>query len=143
MYKYVVPWVGEDWPRWQEETHYLVAALFASHPVSWPKDNARGETNLGGSFALMAAGDAGESVERRFTALLSTRREDLSVQLRHAVSLLKSKNVPIDWVELINDLRWWDSENKSVQRSWAKAFWGQVPRSATEEPNADYANANS
>ena len=140
MYKYVVPWVGEDWPRWREETHYLVAALFASHPVSWPKDNACGQTNLGASFARMADEDAPESVERRFTALLSTRREDLWVQLRHAVSLLKSKDVPIDWDQLLNDLRWWGNEEMSVQRNWAKAFWRQAPGSAAEETNADGAS---
>ena len=140
MYKYVVPWIGDNWPRWREDAHYLVAALFASHPVNWPRNNAHGHNNLGASFARVVAPDALESVERRFTALLSTRREDLWVQLRHAVGLLKSKDVPVDWVQLLDDLRWWESEDRRVQRSWARAFWGKAPASATAETNTNDAS---
>lgn len=128
MHKYVVPWLGDE-KGWREDVFYLVASMFAFHPTNWPEDTEDKDPNLGASFARLSRSDGGsvEAVERRFTVLLSTHQEDLHVQLRHAVSLLKSKDVPVDWVRLLSDLRWWGNDDRSVQRRWAKAFWGQTP----------------
>jgi len=42
MYPYVVRWLGDDTPPWQEAAYYLIAALFAYHPAEG------GTGNMGG-----------------------------------------------------------------------------------------------
>ena len=124
MHRYVASWADGEQSRWREDIYYMVAALFAYHPLHWGEER-NGWSNLGASFAMLqrAEGVSEEGVERRFTALLSVHVEDLHVHLRHAVSLLKSKGVPIDWVRLLDDLKYWGHEDRLIQRNWARAFW--------------------
>ena len=133
MHKYVVPWTGREQSRWAADTYYLVAALFAHHPVQWSEQ--RGASNLGASFARLcnASNMSPEGVERRFTNLLGVDAEDLHLHLRHAVSLLKSKDIPVDWGRLLADLRWWDHEDRWVQRRWAQEFWSGTPHTGETE----------
>ena len=140
MYRYVVPWVQGEQTRWGEDVHYLVAALFAFHPKNWPEGTTDWDSNLGASFARIAVGEARESVERRFTVLLNTHQADLAAQLRHAISLLKSRDVPVDWGRLLNDLRWWGNDDKRVQRRWAKVFWGRTFDQDTNEDDPEGSN---
>ena len=133
MHRYVAPWAGGERSRWREDVYYIVAALFAFHPCDWPRDDSDRYTNLGSSFASIAGGDSHDAVERRFTALLSVRAEDLHVHLRHAVSLLKAKDAPINWARLLRDLMSWNDEDRWVQRNWAKAFWGGAPQDAADD----------
>lgn len=124
MHRYLARWSNGEPSRWREDVFYIVAALFAFHPVHWNREK-EARSNLGDSFArLRHAEDVSEEgVERRFTALLSVHREDLHVHLRHAVSLLKSKAIPIDWGRLLDDLKRWGNEDRLIQRNWARAFW--------------------
>ncbi|MCY4089568.1 MAG: type I-E CRISPR-associated protein Cse2/CasB [Caldilineaceae bacterium] len=124
MHRYVVPWSNGESSRWREDVFYIVAALFAYHPIHWSRDK-EARSNLGDSFARLrhAEGVSQEGIERRFTGLLSVHMEDLHVHLRHAVSLLKSKTIPIDWVRLLDDLKYWGHEDRLIQRNWARAFW--------------------
>ena len=140
MYRYVQPWLGKRSPRWREDAYYLVAALFASHQMSWQhdKDQSSGSTNLGASFARIAVGDSQEAVERRFTALLDAPLDDLYIHLRHAVSLLKARDAPVDWVRLLSDLNSWNHEDRWVQRNWARAFWGGIAENSSgSSPDTD------
>lgn len=128
---YLPPWVKS---REEEGRYYLVATLFASH------DMPGGEGTMGKAFEALKSqlegkGTSGESVERRFVALLNRRIEDLPKHLRHAVSLLASHNVPIDWQQLLNDLRWWDDPERRVQHRWARDFWS--PRKEPESPKEE------
>lgn len=125
--RYVVPWAPTDGPSWHEDIYYLVAALFALHQGSWPPGVAQGPTNLGASFRRLAETSRSESVEKRFVALLSVHPDDLPAHLRHAVSLLKAHDVPVDWAQLLHDLRDWGHEDRFVQRDWARAFWVTAP----------------
>jgi CRISPR system Cascade subunit CasB len=110
-----------------EEDCFLVAALFAKHPLSWPPagDEARGARNFGASMHKLKLKREGrsEGVERRFSALLVASREELGDHLRHAISLLASDEVAVDWLKLLDDLGWWHLEDRHVQRRWARAFW--------------------
>jgi CRISPR system Cascade subunit CasB len=117
MYPYIFPWTG-GMKRWDEESCFLVAALFAYHP------ERGGKETLGSVFRTIRHATDSESVEQRFVALLNADRDDLPVHLRHAVSLAKSKDVPIDWKRLLSDIRYWGYESRSVQRQWAREFWG-------------------
>lgn len=128
--RYLGRWFSNgDWRR--ENAFYLVASLFATHQISWESDvQSRTSTNLGASFDHLATKVEGErqggreGVERRFVPLLNAHVDDLPVHLRHAVSLLRSKEIPIDWARLVLDVENWDRESRLVQRSWARAFWG-------------------
>jgi CRISPR system Cascade subunit CasB len=116
---------------WDESCHFLVGALFAWHPLSdRPEEGFR--RNLGHSFARLSSTLAEESVERRFSALLVSNRDELADRLRAAVGLLRAREVPIDWTQLLRDLRWWGTERRSVERAWARSFWSPVPHPKPE-----------
>jgi CRISPR system Cascade subunit CasB len=93
----------------------LVACLFAMHP------DPGGEGTLGSAFRQIR--DESGSIEKRFVALLDADREDLADHLRHNVSLLRAKNVVIDWARLLRDLRGWNHESRFVQIQWSRDFW--------------------
>jgi CRISPR system Cascade subunit CasB len=127
MYPYVVPRLPSDAPRWKEEAYYLVAALFAYHPL----EGGRG--NMGNHFARTRdPGGDNTAIERRFTALLATHPDDLDFHLRQAVSFLKSKDVPVNWHQLLPDVMAWGHPERYVQQRWARAFWGRPAEEETE-----------
>lgn len=157
MYPFVQPliWgIGKD----DEDRFYLVAALFASHQISW---SASDETssyyrNMGESLRRFtgAKREAAKSTERRFAALLQCDRNTLPNHLHHAVALLKTAELPIDWGQLLWDIaRWeedetkgkkltpiqrdWERERKPAQRSWARAFWQDAIDTEQNDPDAD------
>jgi CRISPR system Cascade subunit CasB len=141
-HRYVVPRLPADAQRWQEDNYYLVAALFALHPGNWePTEESR--SNLGASFARLKAKTEkakteSESTEKRFAAMLNSPATDLFHHLRHAVALLKSKDISIDWAQLLHDLQSWSRDDRLVQREWARALWGAR---VVEQPDADAAPA--
>lgn len=122
------------------DRYLMVAALFGSHPLHWPgRWNRPRQTNLGASFARFWAQQRADNPdatgpERRFVALLDTDADDLADALRHAVSLLRADQVPVDWLRLLRDLRGWDRVDRRVQRDWARSFWSS--EAATDAPDA-------
>jgi len=133
MYPFVEPYLRAESARPRSDAAYIVAALFASHPLNWRQDNdAHPSSNFGASFAVLRGRmTSSEGPERRFTALLGAHRDDLEHHLRSAVSLLKSHDVPVDWEQLLRDIRWWGGDARRVERSWASAYWG---RSEKQDP---------
>jgi CRISPR system Cascade subunit CasB len=124
VYRYFGKFTDRFKSRRHEEDYHTLATLFGLYPgESWRVSNPRwGETCLGASlFQLKAA--MGDSVERRFVALLNAPHEDLPDYLRQIVGLLKSKEVKLDWAQLLRDLEKWDDEDREVQRKWAAWFW--------------------
>ena len=120
MYRYVVPWLPSDAPRYREAAYYLIAALFAYHP-------APGSTgNMGQHFAHAwdAQGD-NTALERRFTVLLAAHPDDLGDHLRQAISFLKSQDIPVNWHQLLRDVGAWGHPDRYVQQQWARGFWGR------------------
>ncbi|MBN1314213.1 MAG: type I-E CRISPR-associated protein Cse2/CasB [Anaerolineales bacterium] len=125
MYRYVVPWLGEDAPPWQEAAYYQLASLFASHPQDG------GEGNMGASFARARSSQEDDTaIERRFTALLAAHPDDLDFYLRQAVSFLRSQEVPINWHQLYYDLMNWGHPEYGdrVRKNWANSFWGATQK---------------
>lgn len=119
MFPYVIPFLQESPPPWKENAYYLVASLFAFHPES------SSSGNMGDHMAQARREGHEEALERRFTALLSAHPEDVPNYLRQAVSFLKSKNVPIHWTQLLNDLQRWGHPEygDQIRKRWASAFW--------------------
>lgn len=118
--KHVVPFLGET-TQPDEEWFYLVAAMFASHPLSAPK------VSLGAAFRQIK--DDSGSTEKRFLNLLSARPEQMRILLRQAVSLLAVSRRPIglDWELLLKHLLRWSLPNKPVQQRWARDFYSTIP----------------
>jgi len=146
MYPHVESFLPLQASAEDEAPYYLVAALFAWHPKDWIGDRWR--TNLGASLAQLrrkqavernTAVEPGDSTERRFVAMLSSTREDLAYHLRQMIGLLRTKEVPVNWLQLLPDIQDWNADSRFVQRRWASAFWGQTvsdqPTDATSGSN--------
>jgi len=131
MYRYVVPWVGAEANPWQEEVYYTIASLFASHP------QPGGEGSVGNAFYKLMMDKGGESTERRFIALLNCHADELKDHLRHVVSLLKSRNIPVHWHRLFRDLSGWRHPHRYVQKSWARDFWGTTVKAEEDAPQTE------
>jgi CRISPR system Cascade subunit CasB len=121
----VQPWLPRSLKPSEENACYLAASLFASHPQP-------GGVRLGQAFNLLARKRQAESLEKRFVALLNADADDLPEHLRHAVSLLKSEGIALDWASLITDLQKWNHPSRYVQRRWARDFWSVGSPDETE-----------
>jgi CRISPR system Cascade subunit CasB len=135
MYRYVEPFLGgmESGARYKESAFYLVAALFALHPKSTE------EGNMGAHLAKTRTTNGEDALERRFTALLAAHPDDLPDYLRQTVSFLKSKEEPVNWLQLLKDLQNWekrDDPKYSVQKRWAREFWRKNQTTASTD-NSD------
>lgn len=136
MYPYVVPYLPDN--ERDEDAFFLVAALFAWHRDDWQSTNSAADTNFGASYRRLWDETESGSVEQRFVALLNARSEDLPEHLRHAVGQLKSKEIPINWLQLLRDVMRWDSETRVVQRAWSRAFWrAQTTTTAASTEDAE------
>ena len=137
MYPHVMRF---DPKPWEEESCFLVASLFAL----WHQGSLSGASgpipgSIGHSFRQVQDQSDSESIERRFVALLNAHRQDLPEHLRHAVSLMRSADrpVPVNWDQLLRDLRNWEDERRFVQRRWARNFWGQIGQPAGQSADQD------
>lgn len=124
MYPYVVPHLPPDVKPWQEDAYFLIASLFATHPHTYPEDASGHATNLGVSFARLRDARDSSSIENRFTALLDASTEALPDHLRQAIGLLRATDVPVNYLQLLRDIRCWQRDDRSVQRAWARSYWG-------------------
>ena len=126
LYPYVVPYTQGLQYTSDENAYYIIASLVGLYPTpGWQRSDGKQLTNLGASLALLKD-DSGDSLERRFVALLNAHADYLPEHLRQAVSLLKSKDKPVNWLRLLRDLKQWDREDRRVQRLWAKGFWREA-----------------
>lgn len=119
MYPYVVPFLPDEPPPWQERAYYLVASLFALHPMSTSSGN------MGDHMTAARTQGGEEALERRFTALLAAHPEDLPDYLRQAITYLKSKDIAVNWDQLLKDVQAWGHPTRGdqVRKRWAMAFW--------------------
>jgi CRISPR system Cascade subunit CasB len=118
-----------------EEPALLIASLFALWHQGGRLAVRRPAESFGGSYGRMRTSDSSESLEKRFAALIDSHPDDLSDRLRHAVTLLRSKDVGINWKNLLRDLLGWSGDQRLVQRRWARDFWG-----ATRTPDGSPTN---
>ena len=137
-----VPWfyrlLDEDGRR-NPEIPFLVATLLGLN-----KHSASGD--FGQSMHLLSFQHGAEAVDRRFRILLDSEFElvdgwkpaggELAYRLRQMVKLAASREVGLDWAQLLLDLRRWNMPGKPVQRRWAESFYAPRHRepSATDSP---------
>ena len=127
MYPTVYPHLPPNISKRDEENYFIIASLFATHP------DAGGRGNMGDVFRQLMEKTQSGSIENRFVAILNTHREELAVHLRHAVSLAKANSVPVDWNQLLGDIKYWDNDNKYTQKQWARSFWQEQHIQTREE----------
>lgn len=120
MFPYVVPFLPANPSKDQENAYYLIASLFAFHAMNCDQGN------LGNHLAAcIESSNDKEAIERRFVALLNCHIDDLADTLRQSISYLKSKEKPVNYLQLLNDLLLWPHRDRIVQRRWASGFWGR------------------
>ena len=122
MHRHVRPRIPQRIGEWGKFTYYLTAALFAAHQIHTDKGN------LGAHFHELLNpqnADANQPIERRFTYLLAAHPQDLHFHLRQSIAFLRSKDIAVNWVQLMWDISKWNDpdERPKVQESWAGRFW--------------------
>ncbi|PJF22971.1 MAG: type I-E CRISPR-associated protein Cse2/CasB [Phototrophicales bacterium] len=119
MFPYVIPFVHNSY---DEANIYLIASLFALHPSS------TGKGNMGEHlYTLTQAVGDDDATTRRFVQLLRQSRDSLDVPLRQHISMLKSKDIAVNWNQLLRDLHYWEHPDHFVQKQWAAAYWKSGP----------------
>lgn len=127
--RHVAPYLGSS-DKISEDEHifYTVAGLFAIHRKHQDK------MSLGKAFRRI--NDESGSIEKRFFALLAADAEQLEDHVRHAVRLLASKDVPLDWHRLTEDMLGWDKPNKPVQMKLAREFYSKTDTDTTGDTDS-------
>jgi CRISPR type I-E-associated protein CasB/Cse2 len=119
----IYPWSRD--PGWHQECHLMVAALFATHPLSWqyPEDEEGvvvKPSDMGMSMARLRA-DHPKWIDQSVEMLLIAEREVLYPPLIGIFSGLAKANVPVDFSQLLRDLLAWWPEGREARR-WARAY---------------------
>lgn len=122
MYKYVYVGIGQNGKIQEENGYFLVASLFALWYRGRQGLSQDFDGNFGKTCKYVFKETATDSTVKHFESLIDSHIDDLPNRLRHAVSLASSKNVGVNWSQLLIDLEQWGEDSKSVQKEWMKAF---------------------
>lgn len=122
MYKYVYSGLGQDLSKYNEKVYFLVASLFALWYRGRQGLSQNFDGNLGKTYKHIFKATSADSTIKHFESLINSHIDDLPNHLRHAVSLASSKNIRIDWSQLLNDLKRWSFDDKPAQKEWMKSF---------------------
>ena len=134
MYPYLGQFLPAERNARYDNAVFIVAALFAYY-----SDAPKTAGNLGASLRRLAGETDSKSIEMRFVALLNAETDELPNYLRQIIGLLKSKDVAVNWEQLFDDVRQWNSDNRYAQTRWARSFWGNF-NDKTEENNQEKQN---
>ncbi len=103
----------------------LLALLYAEHP-----DHRSGGETLGKALLRLAGGNSSSeafpSFERHFRRLLACEGgdlEELSRVLHRLVRRLAKESIPLDFNQLLWDLRKWRKKSDEVKTQWTRAFY--------------------
>jgi CRISPR type I-E-associated protein CasB/Cse2 len=55
--------------------------------------------------------------------LINTDSEAINTSLANVILQMKSKNISIDYVQLLVDLLQWSHYDRYIQDDWAMSFW--------------------
>lgn len=135
MHRHVRTRMPQRIGEWGKITYYLTAALFAAHQIHTDKGN------LGAHFHGLLDpqnADANKPIERRFTYLLAAHPDDLHFHLRQSIAFLRSKEIAVNWVQLMWDIHKWNDpdDRAKVQERWASRFW-QAPKFEEENKSTE------
>jgi len=99
----------------------ILSALFATNPNHQPNMGPLGKSLL----KLCGGGDA--AMDRHVRRLISLDELDAVADELCRLNLrFKSSGIPVDYEQLLWDLRRWKKESELVKIKWARSFWGNV-----------------
>jgi CRISPR system Cascade subunit CasB len=145
MDRYVLPFLSESTGNKREAAYYTIASLFAF----WHQGKDKPEStngNLGSSLKRLVETevknngnreDTEKRLEKYLIAILNANYEDLPDHLRRIVSLLKSKDIPLNWAQLLYDIQHWDTDDRWIQHQWAEGFWKKPEKRNNEQSSED------
>jgi CRISPR system Cascade subunit CasB len=113
---------------------YTIAGLFG-----WHRNHQKRES-LGHAFRRLRDKTDSDSIEQRFIALISTDRRRLREPLRHAIQLLASHNLALDWYRLTDDILYWNTFDKKRQHQLARDFYRAPSDNDSMDANSDNPN---
>ena len=150
MDRYVLKFFSEEDKVERMWLYYLVASLFAFWYQGKDEVISDPPANLGYSLRVLVDREATadnrneieDRIEKRLVALLNCHRDDLPQHLRQIVSLLKARDVPVNWRQLLSDIKHWERDDRRVQKEWAKSFWVGFRQDKTGEDAQDKISAN-
>jgi CRISPR system Cascade subunit CasB len=126
VYRHVAPYLPEK--SYNDHWYYLTATLFGLHPkhrepIEHVSNGMKWKDAWTFGRAFRPLREKSDSMEARFIALLNAHADNLDDHLRHAVSLLKANEQPLDWFRFFEDLLQWDHPDGHVQLRWARDFY--------------------
>ncbi|MDI6705223.1 MAG: type I-E CRISPR-associated protein Cse2/CasB [Bacillota bacterium] len=115
----IAPTKETEWAIQHEEKMFLFATLRAFH--RYPSKN---EKCFGSTLRQLKNSD---SFDKKVYALLDSSISlddgELSYRMALLVRMADSAGVSIHWGKLLNDLLYWDHEDRFVQRNWARSYF--------------------
>jgi CRISPR system Cascade subunit CasB len=130
-------------PTDEAAAHHALT-LYAVHQQSQPRlMHQRDRASLGRACARLArVHDSEAAATRRFTAAATADSlDELAVHARGLVTLLRDKAIPLDYVQLYDDLRAWANERQRgrVRRRWGRDFhrFTEPPTEHADETTTD------
>jgi CRISPR system Cascade subunit CasB len=124
-YAMVLAYIPEM-PQYLQEIWILVACLSFYYEQPLREE----QRNFGYSCHGLANATQSEGADRRFRALLDTSLEDVRSPLTALIRQIKTKEIRLDYPQLLSDLCQWEHPDQYIQDRWARSFWGA---STTEE----------
>lgn len=114
-----------------DDRRTLIATLYAVHAMeTFSAHQAKGP-RLGTAALRLGGGNAQatgfESMERHFKRLLACDTlKELEPHLHRLAKRLQRESIPLDYTDLLKDLRLFGNHAEQVKIRWAKDFW-QAP----------------
>ncbi len=116
--------------KYNEEIYFMVATLYGLNKYKFSGD-------FGLTMRLVKNKSGSDSVDKRMTILLDSDFDmvdgyqpgggEMAYRLRQCIRLADSKEVGVDWTQLIKDLKFWTHPSKNVKKRWANSYFGYAP----------------
>ena len=95
---------------------WLIAKLYAFRPI----EHSPGQTLACQLRSASGNDPENDPVAQRFDGMLTLPIDNIEPALQWALDLIASKDLKLDWVELTDDLSFWERESKRLK--WAEEF---------------------
>jgi CRISPR system Cascade subunit CasB len=121
--------------QWLEGRFFTVACL----SCLWKTEEAKAAGKSFESCLKQVRLQGYESFDTRVRALLDTDWSDddgyLAAKLARVAKQMRQKGLQPDFAGLLVDLAYWNNERRSVQRKWARTYWGENEHGVNERKN--------
>ena len=114
-------------PQWQEDRWFAVACI----SCLWDAEAGNGDLFENTVSRMIREESLSASTQHKMEILLDTAWDEDGYMLTKLVRMIKmirqkAGRDPIDCPALLDDLIYWNAENQSVQRKWARAMFTTI-----------------